>query len=49
MTLDETALREPPDGFHPTPCGPSSKIEHDEMAANWAQDGQKSMERWWFA
>ena len=27
----------------------SSKIEHDEMAANWAQDGQKSMERWWFA
>ena len=27
-----------------------TNVQHDEtMAANWAQDGQKVMERWWFA
>ncbi|MDH3693572.1 MAG: ABC transporter substrate-binding protein [Gammaproteobacteria bacterium] len=30
--------------------GVSDKVAHDEqMAANWANDGQKWSERWWFA
>ncbi len=27
----------------------SSKIQHGEIAANWALDGLKLIERWWFA
>jgi peptide/nickel transport system substrate-binding protein len=27
----------------------SQKVQHDEMAANWTLDGNKGMERWWFA
>ena len=26
-----------------------SNVKHDVMAGNWAQDGEKLMERWWFA
>ena len=25
------------------------KVQHDEMAGNWDLDGNKAMERWWFA
>ncbi len=27
----------------------SDKVQHDEMAGNWDLDGNKAMERWWFA
>ena len=27
----------------------SAKVEHDQLSAAWAQDGQKAPERWWFA
>ncbi len=27
----------------------SKKVEHGPMAANWDLDGNKGMERWWFA
>ena len=27
----------------------SNKVQHDEMAGNWDLDGNKAMERWWFA
>ena len=29
--------------------GLSDKLKHDKMAANWAMDGFKCTERWWFA
>lgn len=27
----------------------STKVEHDPMSGAWPNDGQKAMERWWFA
>ena len=27
----------------------NENVQHDEMAANWTLDGNKGMERWWFA
>jgi peptide/nickel transport system substrate-binding protein len=27
----------------------NQKVQHGQMASNWANDGQKGMERWWFA
>ncbi|HEX9771756.1 MAG TPA: ABC transporter substrate-binding protein [Kiloniellales bacterium] len=27
----------------------SKKVEHGPMSSSWANDGQKGMERWWFA
>jgi peptide/nickel transport system substrate-binding protein len=27
----------------------NKKVEHGPMASNWANDGEKGMERWWFA
>jgi len=27
----------------------SDKVQHNELGANWALDGLKGMERWWFA
>lgn len=27
----------------------STKVEHGPMSSSWGNDGQKGMERWWFA
>ena len=27
----------------------SDKVVHGEMASNWEMDGERWMERWWFA
>jgi len=27
----------------------SDKVEHGDVAANWAMDGFKAIERWWFS
>lgn len=29
--------------------GMNEKVQHDGMAGNWDMDGNKGLERWWFA